>query len=86
MSDKLPRITGEQLVRALERAGFERKRQKGSHVHLRRESDKRRVTVPVHQGADLPIGTAARDFARRGNQPSRFSEITLVIAARAIDS
>lgn len=57
MSDKLPRVSGEQLVRALERAGFEKKRQKGSHVHLRRESDQRRVTVPVHKGADLPIGT-----------------------------
>jgi predicted RNA binding protein YcfA (HicA-like mRNA interferase family) len=57
MSEKLPRIEGQQLIRALERAGFERQRQKGSHVILRRETDKRRVTVPVHQGKTLPAGT-----------------------------
>jgi predicted RNA binding protein YcfA (HicA-like mRNA interferase family) len=57
MSEKLPRVDGQQLIRALERAGFERVRQKGSHVHLRRESDRRRVTVPVHKGKTLPPGT-----------------------------
>ncbi len=54
---KLPRVGAEQLIRALKRAGFEEKRQKGSHLHLRRESDKRRVTVPIHKGRDLPAGT-----------------------------
>jgi predicted RNA binding protein YcfA (HicA-like mRNA interferase family) len=57
MSEKLPRVDGQQLIRALERAGFEKVRQKGSHVHLRREADRRRVTVPVHQGKTLPPGT-----------------------------
>ena len=57
MSEKLPRVEGREVVRALERAGFEVRRQKGSHVHLRRESDKRRVTVPVHSGKTLPPGT-----------------------------
>jgi predicted RNA binding protein YcfA (HicA-like mRNA interferase family) len=33
MSEKLPRVEGHELVRALERAGFERVRQKGSHMH-----------------------------------------------------
>jgi predicted RNA binding protein YcfA (HicA-like mRNA interferase family) len=57
VSDKLPRVEGRDVVRALERAGFERRRQKGSHVHLRREADQRRVTVPVHAGRTLPVGT-----------------------------
>ena len=57
MSDKLPRVEGREVVRALERAGFERRRQKGSHVHLRRAADQRRVTVPVHVGKTLPPGT-----------------------------
>ena len=57
MSEKLPRVEGREVVRALERAGFEVRRQKGSHVHLRRSSDQRRVTVPVHTGRTLPPGT-----------------------------
>ena len=57
MNAKLPRIGVSEVVRALKRAGFEERRQKGSHLHLRRESDKRRVTVPVHKGKDMPIGT-----------------------------
>jgi predicted RNA binding protein YcfA (HicA-like mRNA interferase family) len=57
MSEKLPRIEGREVGRALERAGFAVKRQKGSHVHLRRSSDQRRVTVPVHSGKTLPLGT-----------------------------
>lgn len=26
-------------------------------MHLKRESDKRRVTVPIHKGLDIPMGT-----------------------------
>lgn len=57
MSRKLPGVNGLQLIRILEKSGFIKRRQKGSHVHLFRESDKRRVTVPVHKGRDIPTGT-----------------------------
>jgi len=57
MSPKLPRVGCRQLVRALKRAGFEEQRQRGSHLHLRRASDGKRVTVPVHQGRTVPVGT-----------------------------
>lgn len=57
MSRKLPRVNCEQLVRALKRAGFVERRQRGSHLHLRRESDGKRVTVPIHKGRTVPIGT-----------------------------
>lgn len=57
MSKKIPNVSGLQLVRVLEKSGFVKKRQKGSHVHLFRETDKRRVTVPVHKGKNIPIGT-----------------------------
>ena len=57
MSDKLPRVDCQELIRALEKAGFERKRQKGSHLHLWRAADKKRVTVPVHKGKTVPTGT-----------------------------
>jgi predicted RNA binding protein YcfA (HicA-like mRNA interferase family) len=57
MSDKLPRVDCQQLIRALKNAGFEEQRQRGSHLHLRRASDNRRVTVPVHTGRTVPVGT-----------------------------
>ena len=57
MSPKFPVLTGDETVRILQRAGFEIKREKGSRVHLFRQSDGRRSTVPVHRGQSLPIGT-----------------------------
>lgn len=48
MSDKLPRVDCQQLIRALKRAGFEEQR---------RASDNKRVTVPVHRGRTMPLST-----------------------------
>ena len=57
MSPKLPSVNARQLIRALKRAGFEEQRQRGSHRHLKRNSDGKRVTVPVHKGRSIPTGT-----------------------------
>jgi predicted RNA binding protein YcfA (HicA-like mRNA interferase family) len=52
---KLPRLSGAEVVRALERLGFEQKRQSGSHVILRRGS--LGCVVPLHR--ELKTGTLA---------------------------
>jgi predicted RNA binding protein YcfA (HicA-like mRNA interferase family) len=57
MTQKVPVVTGLELIRVLEVVGFVSRRQKGSHLHLYREKDKRRVTVPIHKGKNIPIGT-----------------------------
>ncbi|TEU10164.1 MAG: addiction module toxin, HicA family [Anaerolineales bacterium] len=57
MNPKLPRITGEKVLRALKRAGFVEWRQRGSHLHLKRVSDNTRVTIPMHRGRTIPPGT-----------------------------
>jgi predicted RNA binding protein YcfA (HicA-like mRNA interferase family) len=57
MSPKLPSVNARQLIRALKKAGFEEQRQRGSHLHLKRDSDGKRVTVPVHKGRSMPTGT-----------------------------
>jgi predicted RNA binding protein YcfA (HicA-like mRNA interferase family) len=57
MSPKLPQVKGRQLVQALKRAGFEEQRQRGSHLHMRRVSDGKRATVPIHEGRAVPPGT-----------------------------
>ena len=52
---KLPRASGAEVVRALERLGFAKIRQSGSHVVMRRES--KGCVVPMH--SELKIGTLA---------------------------
>jgi predicted RNA binding protein YcfA (HicA-like mRNA interferase family) len=56
---RLPAVTGKQLVAALQRAGFEVVRIKGSHHYLR-HPDGRASVVPVHAGEDLGRGLMAK--------------------------
>ncbi|MBI3976740.1 MAG: type II toxin-antitoxin system HicA family toxin [Chloroflexi bacterium] len=53
----LPRITATELVRALRRAGWEPDHQTGSHLILRHPQRPGRVTVPLHTGRTLRLGT-----------------------------
>lgn len=52
---KFPSVTGGQLVKALDAAGFSVARIKGSH-HRLEHSDGRRTTVPVHGKETLGPG------------------------------
>lgn len=52
---KLPNVRGEELIAALEKIGFYRVRQKGSHVRIKHEDD-RVVTIPVHAGKTIGKG------------------------------
>lgn len=52
---KLPRVSGAEAIRALERLGFARIRQSGSHVIMRQGS--RGCVVPMH--GELKVGTLA---------------------------
>ncbi|MBI4688024.1 MAG: type II toxin-antitoxin system HicA family toxin [Nitrospirae bacterium] len=49
---KLPRVSGRECVKALERAGFYFKRQEGSHIILRRDSPFAQIVVPDHKELD----------------------------------
>lgn len=48
----LPRISGRDCVKTLEKAGFYFKRQHGSHIILRRDNPYAQVTVPDHKELD----------------------------------
>lgn len=52
---KLPTITGDELIAALEKAGFYKMRQKGSHVRMKHE-DNRIVSIPCHSGKTIGKG------------------------------
>ena len=55
---KLPRsLSGKTVIKALKKAGFYVKRQKGSHIILRRDMPFAQVVVPDHKSIDT--GTLA---------------------------
>lgn len=50
---KLPRdLSGRKVISALQRAGFVSRRQRGSHIVMRREIPFAQVTVPDHRSID----------------------------------
>ena len=52
---KLPHVSGTDIQRALERLGFAKVRQSGSHVVMKREA--KGCVVPMHSG--VKVGTLA---------------------------
>ena len=65
---KLPRISGLAIVKALERLGFEKLRQSGSHVVMGRNG--KGCIVPVHR--EVKIGTLAGLLRQAGISPDEF--------------
>lgn len=63
---KLPVLSGSELVKILQRAGFEKVRQKGSHVSLRKKTFERvfHTVVPMHREIDR--GTLAEILRQAG--------------------
>ncbi|HOQ99807.1 MAG TPA: type II toxin-antitoxin system HicA family toxin [Anaerolineae bacterium] len=56
---RLPRVTGQQLIVALQKAGFAMIRVKGSH-HFPRHADGRSTVVPVHRGEVIGPGLLSK--------------------------
>ena len=51
----LPVVSGEAAIRAFERAGWKRARQKGSHVSLVKPGVNVNLSVPLHRELDRGI-------------------------------
>jgi predicted RNA binding protein YcfA (HicA-like mRNA interferase family) len=71
MPPSLPRISGDEAVRALEKLGFARVRQKGSHVILRRGSAG--CVVPLHR--ELKVGTLSGILKQAGVTADELSSV-----------
>lgn len=65
---KLPRISGAEALKALQKLGFEKVRQSGSHVVARRGSNG--CVVPMH--AELKVGTLAGLLRQADVSPEEF--------------
>jgi len=68
---KLPRVSGAQAVRALERLGFTVARQRGSHIVMRRGSSG--CVVPNHR--ELKTGTLAGVLKQAGVSAEDFMKV-----------
>ena len=68
---KLPRTSGAAIVRALERLGFVRVRQSGSHVILRRGI--KGCVVPMH--SKVKVGTLAGILRQAEISPDEFIDV-----------
>ena len=68
---KLPRISGRECVRALEKQGFYFKRQTGSHIILRRDDPFSQIVVPDHK--ELDRGTLRAIIRQAGLSIDEFS-------------
>ncbi len=71
---KLPRVTSEQMARALRRAGFADDRQKGSHLTMLNPKSRRRVVVPMH-GRVLGTGLTHDILKQAGLTVEQFCEL-----------
>ncbi len=69
---KLPILKAKELIKILEKAGFEKWRQKGSHLSLYKKFDNRVLTVPVHQGKDIAKGTLKAIINQAGMSAEEF--------------
>ncbi|WIM06170.1 MAG: type II toxin-antitoxin system HicA family toxin [Candidatus Nitricoxidivorans perseverans] len=65
---KLPHVSGAAVVRALERLGFQKLRQSGSHVIMRRGS--KGCVVPMH--GEVKVGTLAGVLRQADVTPEEF--------------
>ena len=50
---RLPSLRARKIIKALEKAGFVKDRQKGSHVVMRHPTKKCQTVVPVHSGEEI---------------------------------
>jgi len=75
MSQRLPALTAREVIRALERAGFQETRTSGSHCRLVHTGDPaRKVTIPIHSG-DLKRGTLRAIIAQAGFTVDEFLQL-----------
>lgn len=65
---KLPRVSGAAVMRALDRLGFVKLRQSGSHVIMRRGA--KGCVVPMHD--EVKVGTLAGILRQADVSPDEF--------------
>ncbi len=71
---ELRRVSGAETIRALERLGFERIRQRGSHVILKKQTPDGEIGCVVSLHRELAIGTLRGVLKQAGITQEQFIE------------
>jgi predicted RNA binding protein YcfA (HicA-like mRNA interferase family) len=71
---RLPRVTGKDALKALQRAGFYVVRTHGSHHYLYHRDKDALVTVPVHAGRTLAPKTLQSILKQAGLSAEQLTE------------
>jgi predicted RNA binding protein YcfA (HicA-like mRNA interferase family) len=71
---RLPHVRAKEVLKALEKAGFEFQRQKASHVILRHPITERTTVVPVHPG-EFPRWVLKKIIKDAGLSEKQFCEL-----------
>lgn len=69
---RLPRISGSTAVRVLERLGFSRARQTGSHVVLKKQTPEGEIVCVVPLRRELKVGTLSGILRQAQVTPEEF--------------
>lgn len=69
---KLLKLSGQEVCAILERHGFSRVRQRGSHIVMQRLTDSGTTTVPVPDHKELRTGTLRSIIRQSGLERSEF--------------
>ena len=73
MSDKLPILRSEEILKVLFKLNFQPKRKKGSHLIFGK--GEKLVVLPIHKGRDLPKGTLNNIIKQAGLNKRDFLKI-----------
>ena len=74
MKQELPALKPREVIIALEKAGFEARRQTGSHVIMYKPGIRRPISIPQHPG-DLPSGTVRAIIREAGLTKQKFLKL-----------
>ena len=71
---QLPRVSGRDVVAALSKVGYEKDRQRGSHIVMRQvDHPHRRITVPDHR--EIATGTLRAIVRQAGLTVEEFKQL-----------
>ncbi|MBE0478923.1 type II toxin-antitoxin system HicA family toxin [Candidatus Aerophobetes bacterium] len=75
MNDRLPQVKAKDVVHVATKLGFRFDRQSGSHAIYYRESDKKRIVIPVHSGRDIKRKTLSGIINDMGIKVEKFKKL-----------
>lgn len=74
MSEKLPALTGNELIKVLEKIGFVVSRIRGSH-HVLKHPEGKTTVVPVHSGETIGPGLLRKIIRDSGLERDQFMDL-----------